>query len=61
MRSGHAHDLLAVVARQKACQKPAKQAAPENGNVEFSHVAALRQSAPQILAPSAAYFARMSL
>jgi hypothetical protein len=59
--SADADNLLAMVARQNARQKAAKQARPDDGDVEFSHVAVLRQSAPLILTPFAAYFARMSL
>jgi hypothetical protein len=56
-----AHDPAAVVARQNAGHEPRKQARSYDRDVEFSHDAALRQSAPAQAGVAAAYFARMSL
>jgi hypothetical protein len=50
-----------VVAGQNTGQKAGKQAGADDGDVELSHLAALRQSAPAAGERAAAYFARMSL
>ena len=61
MRLADANDLFAVIAREDARQKPRKQAGPHDGDVELSHLDALRQSAPAQRHARDAYFARMSL